>query len=80
MRPAAPWRPRPRRMRCCSAPAMVGGDRRGPVSRTSLLPPRRWRAQGEVIAPDPARAERYARDYRVFLAMHEQRRALDAIT
>jgi FGGY-family pentulose kinase len=36
--------------------------------------------EGEVIAPDPARAERYARDYRVFLAMHEQRRALDAIT
>jgi FGGY-family pentulose kinase len=36
--------------------------------------------EGEVIAPDPARAERYARDYRVFLAMHEHRRALDAIT
>jgi FGGY-family pentulose kinase len=36
--------------------------------------------QGEVIAPDPARAAAYARDYRVFLAMHEQRRALDAIT
>ncbi len=35
--------------------------------------------QGEVIAPDPARAAAYARDYRVFLAMHEQRRALDAI-
>jgi ribulose kinase len=35
---------------------------------------------GEVIAPDPAKAERYARDYRVFLAMHEQRRALDAVT
>jgi len=36
--------------------------------------------EGEVIAPDPARTERYDRDYRVFLAMHEQRRALDAIT
>jgi ribulose kinase len=35
--------------------------------------------EGEVIAPDLAKAERYARDYRVFLAMHEQRRALDAI-
>jgi len=34
---------------------------------------------GEVIAPDPAEAERYARDYRVFLAMHEHRRALDAV-
>jgi FGGY-family pentulose kinase len=36
--------------------------------------------EGEVIAPDPAKVERYDRDYRVFLAMHEQRRALDAIT
>jgi ribulose kinase len=36
--------------------------------------------EGGVIAPDPARAGRYGRDYRVFLAMHEQRRALDAIT
>jgi D-ribulokinase len=35
--------------------------------------------EGEVTAPDLAKAERYARDYRVFLAMHEQRRALDAI-
>jgi ribulose kinase len=35
--------------------------------------------EGEVLAPDPAKAERYARDYRVFLTMHEQRRALDAI-
>ena len=34
---------------------------------------------GEVSAPDPARTGRHARDYRVFLAMHEQRRALDAI-
>jgi ribulose kinase len=34
---------------------------------------------GEVIAPDPSRAAAYERDYRVFLAMHDQRRALDAI-
>jgi hypothetical protein len=34
---------------------------------------------GEVIAPDPSRAAAYGRDYQVFLAMHEQRRALDAI-
>jgi FGGY-family pentulose kinase len=36
--------------------------------------------EGEVVTPDPARAAAYERDYRVFLAMHEQRRALDAIT
>jgi ribulose kinase len=36
--------------------------------------------EGEVIAPDSAKAAAYERDYRVFLAMHEQRRALDAIT
>ena len=35
--------------------------------------------EGAVTTPDPAKAERYARDYRVFLTMHEQRRALDAI-
>jgi ribulose kinase len=35
---------------------------------------------GATIEPDPARRARYDRDYRVFLAMHEQRRALDAIT
>jgi len=35
--------------------------------------------EGEVLNPDPAKAEGYALDYRVFLAMHEQRRALDAI-
>jgi ribulose kinase len=35
--------------------------------------------EGERIAPDPAMAERYDRDYRVFLTMHEQRRALDAL-
>ena len=35
---------------------------------------------GEVRAPNPARTGRHARDYRVFLAMHEQRRALDAIS
>jgi ribulose kinase len=34
---------------------------------------------GEVRAPNPARAAAYARDYRIFLAMHEHRRALDAI-
>ena len=34
---------------------------------------------GDVIAPDPARSAAYDRDYRVFLAMHEQRRALDSI-
>ena len=34
---------------------------------------------GAVITPDPARQAGYDRDYRVFLAMHEQRRALDAI-
>jgi D-ribulokinase len=34
---------------------------------------------GAVITPDPARRAAYDRDYRAFLAMHEQRRALDAI-
>ena len=37
--------------------------------------------EGLRDAGDPvAQAARYDRDYRVFLAMHEQRRALDAIT
>ncbi len=35
--------------------------------------------QGAVIAPDRAQRAAYDRDYRIFLAMHEQRRALDAI-
>ncbi len=35
---------------------------------------------GAVRKPDPARSAGYDRDYRVFRAMHEQRRALDAIT
>ncbi|MGN6551565.1 MAG: FGGY-family carbohydrate kinase [Pararhizobium sp.] len=30
--------------------------------------------------PDPAAAQRFARDYRVFLKMHEQRRTLDALS
>jgi FGGY-family pentulose kinase len=34
---------------------------------------------GAVITPDPAGRAGYDRDYRIFLAMHEQRRALDAI-
>jgi hypothetical protein len=34
---------------------------------------------GRVIEPDPRRRAHYDRDYRVFLAMHEQRRALDRI-
>ena len=34
---------------------------------------------GAVITPDPARRAGYDRDYRIFLAMHEQRRALDGI-
>ncbi|MGH8722814.1 MAG: FGGY-family carbohydrate kinase, partial [Burkholderiales bacterium] len=34
---------------------------------------------GAVRQPDPARREAYERDYRAFLLMHEQRRALDAI-
>jgi FGGY-family pentulose kinase len=34
---------------------------------------------GAVTTPDPARRSAYDRDYRIFLAMHEQRRALDAI-
>ena len=34
---------------------------------------------GAVITPDRARRAAYDRDYRIFLAMHEQRRALDAI-
>ncbi len=34
---------------------------------------------GAVITPDPAWRATYDRDYRIFLAMHEQRRALDAI-
>jgi FGGY-family pentulose kinase len=35
--------------------------------------------EGAVRKPDPARRAGYDRDYRVFLAMHEQRRALDVI-
>jgi ribulose kinase len=34
---------------------------------------------GATIAPDPARRAGYERDYRIFLAMHEQRRALDQL-
>ncbi len=34
---------------------------------------------GAVITPDRARRAAYDRDYRIFLAMHEQRRALDTI-
>jgi FGGY-family pentulose kinase len=34
---------------------------------------------GAVREPDPGRREGYDRDYRAFLAMHEHRRALDAI-
>jgi hypothetical protein len=34
---------------------------------------------GAMITPDPARQAGYDRDYRTFLAMHEQRRPLDAI-
>ena len=34
---------------------------------------------GTERRPNPAARERFDRDYRVFLAMHEQRRALDAI-
>ena len=30
-------------------------------------------------APDPAQRAGFDRDYRVFLLMHEQRRALDAV-
>ncbi len=37
------------------------------------------RRQGGIREPDPARRERYDRAYRVFLAMHEQRRALDGL-
>lgn len=34
---------------------------------------------GRIREPDPAAAERFDRDYRAFLLMHEQRRALDAV-
>ncbi len=34
---------------------------------------------GHVVAPDPSRRAGYDRDYRVFLAMHEQRRTLDRL-
>ena len=34
---------------------------------------------GAVTEPDPATRAGYDRDYRVFLAMHEQRRALERI-
>lgn len=34
---------------------------------------------GRAITPDRARLEAYRRDDQVFLAMHEQRRALDRI-
>jgi FGGY-family pentulose kinase len=37
------------------------------------------RQAGRARAPDPAAAARFERDYRVFLEMHRQRRALDAI-
>ena len=35
--------------------------------------------EGAVRAPDPSRRAGFERDYRVFLTMHEQRRALDKI-
>ncbi len=35
--------------------------------------------EADVIAPNPARRAGFDRDYRVFLEMHEQRRALDRI-
>jgi D-ribulokinase len=34
---------------------------------------------GAVRKPDPARRAGYDRDYPIFLAMHKQHRALDAI-
>lgn len=37
------------------------------------------RRDSRVRAPDPGLRDRYDRDYRVFLEMHRQRRALDAI-
>jgi hypothetical protein len=40
---------------------------------------RQWQSAAAGIPPDPARRAIYDRDYRVLLAMHEQRRALDAI-
>ena len=36
-------------------------------------------ATGQVIRPDRAARQGYDRDYQVFLAMHEQRRALDQL-
>jgi FGGY-family pentulose kinase len=38
------------------------------------------RQGGRTRRPDPTAAKRFERDYRVFLEMHRQRRALDAIT
>jgi FGGY-family pentulose kinase len=35
--------------------------------------------EGRVVRPDPARRAAYERDWRAFLLMHEQRRALDAV-
>jgi FGGY-family pentulose kinase len=37
------------------------------------------RQEGRARAPNPAAARRFERDYRVFLEMHRQRKALDAI-
>jgi hypothetical protein len=36
--------------------------------------------EGRERLPDPAAAARFDRDYRVFLLMHEQRRALERVT
>lgn len=36
--------------------------------------------EGRVRRPDPAAAARFDRDYRIFLEMHRQRRALDALS
>jgi ribulose kinase len=38
------------------------------------------RQQGRVRKPNPAAAHRFDRDYRIFLEMHRQRRALDAMS
>ena len=35
--------------------------------------------EGALITPNPALRARYDRDYRAFLLMHEQRRALEHI-
>ena len=64
--------------RCCSAPAMAAAAAAGLYP--SLVRHARHAAAGPRGAcPDPEARARFDRDYRIFLEMHRQRRALEAM-